>query len=336
MAPNKPTTNSQVNNVQKPNFVVMGEVGSHGSGSMQSQDRSVPPSQTQVNPFDKVLAEIAALRSENNIIMKNQSNLEIKCDAMIKSSASIIHKLQLENSELRQKLNFLERENELRYRESHFQNLILVGLKDDEEENTNNLILKIQQILLDISSNQIAIDTVYRIGKFTSDRQRSVRIRFMSHSDRNKALENSENLPENIYLNEDLPYTIRRDNRLFRNKRSELFNLGVNFQTDWKNKVITTNDGRKISISDGKFITKMQHIHPETEPVPEDFMEQDQTPEGPIAKKSKNGEASDSQRVLRSNSGNVVISEVPPPEKGARGASGRGGGRNFRGNRRLT
>lgn len=160
----------------------------------------------------------------------------------------------------------------------------------------------------------------------------------MSHSDRNRALENSENLPENMYLNEDLPYSIRRDNRLIRNKRSELFNLGVTFQTDWRNKVITTNDGRKISIVDGKFITKTQHVQPIVVPTSNNTSNHDNEPEGPASKRPKNGQSLDSQRTLRSNLGNSTnpgnsqsnIGENPPG-RGGRGGRGGSGGRGGRG-----
>jgi len=81
---------------------------------------------------------------------------------------------------------------------------------------------------------------VYRIGKAKANFNRQVKVRFDRLSDRNLAWSNRLNSKHPIYLNEDLPLGMRREEALLRSKIRELKDNKVKFEVIWIEKLINS------------------------------------------------------------------------------------------------
>ncbi len=126
----------------------------------------------------------------------------------------------------------------------------------------------VSSLINHITKSNITIDTVYRIGTFKSGSDRTIRIRFLSHSDRTTAFECRTNLPKNQYLNEDLPFRVRLDLGALRSKRNELFDNKINHSIDWKRKTILCVNGDTFTVKDGVILLQPR-IKPPFNPIHE-------------------------------------------------------------------
>ncbi len=184
-----------------------------------------------------------------DILVERQDKTDEKIEACANESRRAYH--DLENSTLRHELEFLEKENELLYRQANFQNLILIGLSDTKEESDYDIFQRVTKKISTITDADNRLDTVYKIGYFKNESNRPIRIRFLAHNDRNLAYECRKHLTDNMTLNEDLPFRVRQDLFALRKKRAELFQDKIKHTINWKTKTITIRDGPDITVKDG-------------------------------------------------------------------------------------
>ncbi|CAL8134490.1 unnamed protein product [Orchesella dallaii] len=99
-------------------------------------------------------------------------------------------------------------ENKQLHKEVKFHNLIVSGIVEKASETNENLRQIVDAFITRICNKNIGFDTIYRIDSKNMS-NRPVRVRFFCHSDRNMVYQSTENLPDDLYINEDLPYSMR-------------------------------------------------------------------------------------------------------------------------------
>lgn len=212
------------------------------------------------NLLSKLLSEMQDIKKDNKVAHAKLDKLSDQHDKATKqfverisATEKSVQKLEERNAELEKMLDFLEHENESLYRSTNFQNLILLGLPEEESETDDELGRKVSALVNRLTATYIDLDVVYRNKRssFEEGKCRPVRIRFKCHSDRNKAYDAKKSLPENHYLNEDLPFKMRRDLHALRKKRAELFELKIQHQIDYNRRFIKTSNGVLYHVKDG-------------------------------------------------------------------------------------
>jgi hypothetical protein len=131
------------------------------------------------------------------------------------------------------------------YQEMNKMNLILSGIPDCLSETGDQLSLKVKSFLNPIVRNHIEVDVAYRLGNYTPDNNRRVKIRLLKMSDRNSVWSARENTTHPHYINEDLSFNMRQaHSRLRQQKRKFLAkNPTANTWIDWRK--LTINHGVK-------------------------------------------------------------------------------------------
>ncbi|CAL8076657.1 unnamed protein product [Orchesella dallaii] len=87
--------------------------------------------------------------------------------------------------------------------------------------------------------HQVEIDTVFRVGKYREGSNRPIRLRFITHRDRNTVFEARGSLSELLSLKEDQPFSLRRDHAILRRKKQELIDSEIPYEINWTTKSIT-------------------------------------------------------------------------------------------------
>lgn len=228
-----------------------------------SQVGQISENVTQDN-FSKLLSELTSIKSENasnsrlvhdklDRLNEQQCSFNQKIEQEVTSNSSTIRTLKRKVEDQERKIQALENENDRLYRSVNFQNLVITGLPETANETDEQLRYELSQLFSAITECHINFDTAHRF-QTKSNRNtfsRPIRVRFISFSDRNKVYESKEYLPENIFINEDLPFRVRQDNHAIRKKRAELFSENIPHTVDWKNKTIITETGIKYEINNG-------------------------------------------------------------------------------------
>jgi len=92
-------------------------------------------------------------------------------------------------------------------------NLVVAGIVDEEKETDTLLRSKVQNLLNSIvTTENVNIDTVTRLGKFRPHHTRFILVRFASMRERNLVWDANikKKTTPPAYINEDLPYSLRR------------------------------------------------------------------------------------------------------------------------------
>jgi len=166
-----------------------------------------------------------------------------------------LNHLENENVRLNKEVNQLKRDQDVLYKEVRDRNLIINGLNDTVNEDNEHLYEMVCEIILQVTGGcDIKPDVVYRLGKFTSGKTRAVRVKFISVRDREKVFSNRLNSTKPIYINADLQYSVRRDFGMLRQKSKELEEKGVKCDIDFNARSLTTSEGGKFIVTDGKII----------------------------------------------------------------------------------
>lgn len=229
------------------------------NNSVSDQNSSLTSTTNQANVLMQILNEIKSVKQDTAKFNDRQESLENFLNKFASDCENRLMILEVENSELKRKLSFLETENELLYRSTNFQNLIFTGIPDEENESSGQLQLKVMKIITQKTGKQIKFDSAYRIGASAKSSQRAVRVHFFCHQDRNSVYEKRREDPTDQYINEDLPFSVRRNNRAIRLKKAELTDEGIKFNIDWKAKKIHLEDGDVISVHEGKYLHKKKN-----------------------------------------------------------------------------
>lgn len=152
-------------------------------------------------------------------------------------------------------------ENELLWCQLSKINLVFGGIPDSDKETNNDLCAKISNVIKYVTGSDIQFDTAYRVGKPTHTGQRPVKVRFLSMYDRNLIYESRFKASRPTFINEDLPFSMRRDHGLMRQRRKALIDSGFaakQIKMDWNKKMVSTKDVRFV-IKDGKYHEEPNH-----------------------------------------------------------------------------
>jgi chromosome segregation ATPase len=154
-------------------------------------------------------------------------------------------KLQINNfaaggDVLSSKVAQLEHSQEVIEREMKKINLIISGVADCSNEFNTSLRGKIETLLQDITSDIIKVDAVARIGSYQGDKSRQVKVRFLTIRDRDNVWNCRTNTNPPIFINEDLPFSIRRDHAVIRKKVKQLKEDNIQYDIKWGARQIQT------------------------------------------------------------------------------------------------
>ncbi|CAL8080878.1 unnamed protein product [Orchesella dallaii] len=219
--------------------------------------------------------------------------------------------LEHENQVLVSKVSLLQRENESLQVELREKNIVISGIQDNENETESELVRKVSDLLKTIVSKSsepkinFRPDKAHRLGKFTSDKNRHVKVKFATISERDYIFRNKDKVPPQVTVKADIPFTMRRDHAILKQKQAELMNDGLPCTVDMKKRVLYSN-GKTFQIVDGK----ISDCSKSTTPIQSDPTTGEKPPP---AKRSRSGEIQrsrflgnpkDIQPNLRSNSSN--------------------------------
>lgn len=160
-----------------------------------------------------------------------------------------------ENKDLKIKLTNLEKEIEYLKRDKKQNNIIIFGLKE-EEESTSGLIQEAKKIFnndLNINIGDFEINNIYRIGKKSTDgKPRPVLFSFVNSWKKNELMKVRKNLKD-IYITEDYSKEVLEKRKMLQTKLKEERMKG-NFAYLKYDKLVVkennaTNDKRKREIS---------------------------------------------------------------------------------------
>jgi archaellum component FlaC len=167
-----------------------------------------------------------------------------------------IVELKEEVAGLQNTVEKINTENELLWKEIHKMNLVFSGVHDSDKESLDQLYSTISRIIRNVSGGDITFDLGHRVGKFRMGSCRPIKVRFLSMFQRDSVFANRFKSQKPVYINEDLPRGMRRDNGLMRNKKRELVANGYDpkgIKMDWNKKSIQTNDSI-FKIKDGEML----------------------------------------------------------------------------------
>lgn len=160
-----------------------------------------------------------------------------------------------ENKDLKIKLTNLEKEIEYLKRDKKQNNIIIFGLKE-EEESTSGLIQEAKKIFnndLNINIGDFEINNIYRIGKKSTDgKPRPVLFSFVNSWKKNELMKVRKNLKD-VYITEDYSKEVLEKRKMLQTKLKEERMKG-NFAYLKYDKLVVkennaTNDKRKREIS---------------------------------------------------------------------------------------
>ena len=224
------------------------DTGSSSEYSDSEDDESTPalPKLPDNTPeWGKALLEI--MNSNFRKLDQKSNKIGKKCKA-IKTISDKCAQLELkntqlldENTELREKMLDLE------YRQRRH-NLVFDGIPESREESGYSFYMKIMRVCSGIPGIQAdtGVDRCHRLGEFNKYYNRPIICCFTYYSDVTHILSNRKNLPQDVYVNEELPDEWKDRRRILR----PLYNAAVK-NTDLKGKVKWSKD--KL-IVDGKVV----------------------------------------------------------------------------------
>lgn len=168
-------------------------------------------------------ADISAATKSLSDEFKVSSN-EIK--SALASHNNRIKTLEVNSSLLQQNVIALKEENELLWKQVTKNNLIISGITDLPNESTNSLSKLVVGIIKKHTNLDVEIESIYRLGKFLSGKQRSIKVTFARLTDRNSVWKAKGQFRPPIYINEDLPKSVQKEHSILKHKKRELIQQG--------------------------------------------------------------------------------------------------------------
>jgi hypothetical protein len=195
-----------------------------------------------VKKVDGNLQETKGMRKDlkeiKDLVTSHERRLH-NTEVRVENVESSLQKLELENEDIRKELNKI--------------NLIVEGIPDTEDETEDELYGRVKYFLSNQIEQDVSFDNAYRLGKPRPDYRRPIRVRFMTMLQRNIVYQNRSKAKHPFYVNEDLPFTTRRDYGILRKKKRDTIQKGVpadQVKIDYKNKTIAIGNTRQ-SIKQG-------------------------------------------------------------------------------------
>ena len=112
-----------------------------------------------------------------------------------KENEKIINRLQSEVSSLKERIDLLEKKSDDSEQYSCRNCLLVHGVEEQEQENTNNIVLNVIKEHLDIELLVKDLDRSHRIGKSNSkSKRRPIIVKFISYNDGREISKNKKTI----------------------------------------------------------------------------------------------------------------------------------------------
>ncbi|VEN42895.1 unnamed protein product, partial [Callosobruchus maculatus] len=156
-----------------------------------------------------------------------------------------IKRMAEENKELKDRVKGQEERIERLEREIRKKNIVMKGVADETTENYEETSGKIVTILqkMGVSINaKEDIEEVRRLGRYNSERDRPILVKFMKEPTKFTILKNTRNLKgTNVWIDEDYPKEVREDRRKLIPELKEARNRGYRATLRY-NKLVINGD----------------------------------------------------------------------------------------------
>jgi len=222
-SPMKPPSASSSSLKRQSDFY---ETVNNGSEAKKSRSDSNSPD------ISAMLLALAAKLDKLDEDVKNVNSKLNKLDLLDRLAITVeSHDSQIQV--LTNTVSKLEKANESLSAELCRLNLIYHGIPECDDESPKSLVAKINEL------NQTNdVDTAWRLGKFTKNSCRPVKVRFISLSARDEAFHNKKHLSPPTYVNPDLPKSVRQTHAALRKMKSEAISEGKRAEIMWKQQLI--------------------------------------------------------------------------------------------------
>jgi hypothetical protein len=115
------------------------------------------------------------------------------------------------------------------------------------DESDDELYSRVKIFLTSIFDEEITFDNAHRLGKHVIHHRRPIKIRFMTMLQRNIVYQNRSKAIPPFFINEDLPFSTRRDNAILRKKKRDAIQSGIladDVKIDYRQKFVTVRNLR--------------------------------------------------------------------------------------------
>jgi len=188
---------------------------------------------------DSMKELIKKLMSQSNRIEKKLETLD-DIKQIINQQNTKIQTISKDMAVAQNRIQDLEAENERLEKELKKSNLILTGITDDVNESEQTCLDKTKSFLTTtMKIKGLTFDTAHRLGKFQNGKDRPIKLRVMKHSDREKILSQKSNLPESVFISEDLPKQTRKNHFVLRQAAREAQRQNQPYEIKWNQNKIT-------------------------------------------------------------------------------------------------
>jgi hypothetical protein len=242
-----------------------------------SFESDITDNQTQSTPNNEVLSP------ENDDIKALVLKLATKIDAATNDIKEDLREIKSLVSSHGQRINDVEdrvehvesavtkltQDNEDLRKEINKMNLIIDGIPDPVGEDDNALYGRVKTFICGIVKDDISFDTAFRLGQQKPNHRRPIKVRFLSMVQRNLVYSLRSNTSPPFYINEDLPFSIRRDHGLLRDRKRQEIRNGINpdhIKIDYKSRCITienlTYQAKDGVLSKSSNTSTQQHAEP--------------------------------------------------------------------------
>jgi hypothetical protein len=238
-----------------------------------SDDSEVMDSQTQSTPNDdasnqnsdelKTLVLKLARKIDQSLSATNDIKDELKeIKTLVSTHSSRLSTVEDRVGHVESSVSKLHQENEDLRKELCKMNLIIDGIPDPAGEDDDALYRRVKIFISDLVQEDISFDTAYRLGQQKPNHRRPIKVKFLSMMQRNHVYNNRTKTSPPFYINEDLPYSVRRDNGLLRDRKRQEIRKGAipdQIKIDYKSRSISIA-GVVYNVNDGVF--QEQRINP--------------------------------------------------------------------------
>ena len=196
--------------------------------------------------------------STKQFMEQHFQNINSRLDAIQTSllmQQSITTVLEKKVNVLEHKINDLVNENEGLQKLFRKKNVLISGIEEAESENSDESRQKVLHLIQSVlKCNIMDVDTCYRIGAISRNKTRQVKVSFITNRDRDTVMSKKRDTEPPIYINEDLPLSIRKVHKALKDKKKEAERNRQSARINWKEKSITI-DGVKSYAEDDVDLT---------------------------------------------------------------------------------
>lgn len=264
---NNPASSNQFINTRKRSQNAMNSEENVTNGGSQDQPESSKRSKTsdckcqQCDNVKHKLDEISSNLAKLDSLDRIEATLMQITNSLAATNGSVVQ-LQSEVETIKEDLSNVQQQivdfrSEKTKMETEMKkiNLIVSGIRDEDEESEQQLATKIQNEISKINNGRqrFNFDTISRFGRYKPGKTRNVHIRFLSMRDRNEFFELRKSVRNPVFINADVPEEVRKAEFLMRQKIRFLKNSENVLNIVWKNFEIETNLANYRLGNDGSF-----------------------------------------------------------------------------------